>query len=71
MVDMGFAPDLMQSGDYFGVLAQYPSTVGQVHDMRPHVQEAHARGALFVVAFLFILVVGFVYEWKKGALEWE
>ena len=21
--------------------------------------------------FLFILVVGFVYEWKKGALEWE
>lgn len=21
--------------------------------------------------FLFLLVVGFVYEWKKGALEWE
>ena len=21
--------------------------------------------------FLLILVVGFVYEWKKGALEWE
>lgn len=21
--------------------------------------------------FLFILVIGFVYEWKKGALEWE
>jgi NADH-quinone oxidoreductase subunit A len=21
--------------------------------------------------FLFILVVGFVYEWKKGALEWD
>jgi len=21
--------------------------------------------------FLFILTVGFVYEWKKGALEWE
>jgi NADH-quinone oxidoreductase subunit A len=26
-------------------------------------------GAMFV--FLAILVVGFVYEWKKGALEWE
>jgi NADH-quinone oxidoreductase subunit A len=21
--------------------------------------------------FLLVLVVGFVYEWKKGALEWD
>jgi NADH-quinone oxidoreductase subunit A len=21
--------------------------------------------------FLGILIVGFIYEWKKGALEWE
>jgi len=21
--------------------------------------------------FLAILVVGFIYEWKKGALEWD
>jgi len=28
--------------------------------------------AFWVMAiFLGILVVGFVYEWKKGALEWE
>jgi len=24
-----------------------------------------------MMAFLFILTIGFVYEWKKGALEWE
>ena len=24
-----------------------------------------------MLLFLLILVVGFVYEWKKGALEWE
>ena len=24
-----------------------------------------------MVLFLFVLTVGFVYEWKKGALEWE
>lgn len=21
--------------------------------------------------FLFLLVIGFIYEWRKGALEWE
>jgi glycine dehydrogenase len=49
-VKVGFAPDLMQQGDYFAVFAQYPATSGQVHDMRPHVAEAHAKGALFLVA---------------------
>ena len=24
-----------------------------------------------MICFLVILTVGFVYEWKKGALEWE
>ena len=28
-------------------------------------------GFLSMMLFLTILVVGFVYEWKKGALEWE
>lgn len=28
-------------------------------------------GYLSVMFFLFILLVGFFYEWKKGALEWE
>jgi len=28
-------------------------------------------GFFAMVLFLGILVVGFIYEWKKGALEWE
>ncbi|MCI4441670.1 NADH dehydrogenase subunit A [Tibeticola sediminis] len=28
-------------------------------------------GFVAVLIFLAILVVGFVYEWKKGALDWE
>ena len=28
-------------------------------------------GLLAMGMFLLILVVGFVYEWKKGALEWD
>jgi NADH-quinone oxidoreductase subunit A len=24
-----------------------------------------------MIVFLLVLTVGFVYEWKKGALEWE
>lgn len=28
-------------------------------------------GFLAMIVFLFILVVGYIYEWKKGALEWD
>jgi NADH-quinone oxidoreductase subunit A len=28
-------------------------------------------GFVAMLVFLAILVVGFVYEWKKGALDWE
>ncbi|HEY7741625.1 MAG TPA: NADH-quinone oxidoreductase subunit A [Burkholderiales bacterium] len=28
-------------------------------------------GFMAMMVFLGILVVGFIYEWKKGALEWE
>ncbi len=28
-------------------------------------------GFMAMMLFLAILVVGFVYEWKRGALEWE
>jgi NADH-quinone oxidoreductase subunit A len=34
-------------------------------------REIGAFGFWAMVVFLGILVVGFAYEWKKGALEWE
>ncbi|TAG44712.1 MAG: glycine dehydrogenase (aminomethyl-transferring) [Betaproteobacteria bacterium] len=49
-VKVGFAPQLMEQSDYFAVLAQYPSTSGQIHDMAPYADAAHAKGALFVCA---------------------
>ncbi|APW37895.1 glycine dehydrogenase (aminomethyl-transferring) [Rhodoferax koreense] len=43
-------PLLMASGDFFGVLAQYPATTGMVHDLRPLVGHAHINNAAFCVA---------------------
>ena len=28
-------------------------------------------GFAAMMVFLAVLVVGFIYEWKKGALEWD
>jgi NADH-quinone oxidoreductase subunit A len=35
------------------------------------INEIGMFGFLSMMLFLAILVVGFVYEWMKGALEWE
>lgn len=37
-------------GDYFAVLAQYPSTSGRIDDLRADVLQAHAKQAAFIVA---------------------
>ncbi len=34
-------------------------------------QDVGMAGFVAVLIFLAVLVVGFVYEWKKGALDWE
>ena len=34
-------------------------------------RELGAYGLLVMGVFTLILIVGFVYEWKKGGLEWE
>ena len=33
--------------------------------------EIGVAGFASMMVFLWVLTVGFVYEWKKGALEWE
>ena len=35
------------------------------------IRDIGASGFWAMMIFLGILVVGFVYEWKKGALDWE
>ena len=37
-------------GDYFAVLAQYPSTSGRIDDLRADVDKVHARNAAFIAA---------------------
>ena len=34
-------------------------------------REVGLAGFVTAAMFIFILTVGLVYEWKKGALEWE
>ena len=34
-------------------------------------QEIGLAGFLAMMLFLVVLVVGFIYEWVKGALEWD
>jgi len=34
-------------------------------------EEIGTFGFFSMIIFLAILVIGFVYEWKKGALEWD
>ena len=33
--------------------------------------EVGTFGLLAMAIFLAVLVIGFIYEWRKGALEWE
>ena len=51
----------------FKVAFLFPWAVSLLH--MPHAEAAYAFWSM--MAFLGVLTVGFVYEWKKGALEWE
>ncbi len=62
---IGSVSDLMQEGDYFGVLVQYPATDGHIHDVRAYAERVHAAGALLCVAadLLALTVLAPPGEW--------
>ena len=55
--------------------------VDPVHHLRPRsrvpvplggrFRDIGALGFWSMMLFLGVLTVGFIYEWKKGALEWD
>ncbi|MDH5710010.1 MAG: aminomethyl-transferring glycine dehydrogenase, partial [Hylemonella sp.] len=47
---VGDLSTLLAQGDCFGALAQYPGSCGAVRDLRPLVEQVHARQAVFCVA---------------------
>ena len=66
-VKVGFAPALMQEGDYFAVVAQYPSTSGLIHDLRDVIAQAHAKQAAFIVATDLLALTLLVPPGELGA----
>lgn len=34
------------------------------------IEEMNIEGVISMIIFLLILTIGFIYEWKKGALDW-
>ncbi len=49
-IKVGDITAMMNEGDYFGVLAQYPGSTGAIHDLRALVVQAHTQDAAFCVA---------------------
>ena len=47
------------------------SPSGYDDDFWRQVSELGWLGFGSMMGFLFVLTVGFVYEWRKGALDWE
>ena len=43
----------------------------EVRQIADRLEEIGTFGFVAMVVFLALLVVGFIYEWKKGALEWD
>jgi glycine dehydrogenase len=61
------AADVAGKADAFAVLLQYPGVTGEVHDLRPIIEEIHARGGLAIVAADLLALTLLVSPGELGA----
>ncbi|MBN8503472.1 MAG: aminomethyl-transferring glycine dehydrogenase [Burkholderiales bacterium] len=66
-VKVGMAPQLMAEHDYFAVVCQYPSTTGLIHDLKEHIDAAHAKQAAFIVCADLLALTLLVPPGELGA----
>jgi glycine dehydrogenase len=64
---VGEAPELMEAGDFFGLLLQYPGTDGTVKDLGPVIDQAHGQGTLVAVAADLLSLVMLTPPGEMGA----
>ena len=77
--ESGIEPERLPSGERFSVKFYVVAILFIVFDVEtvfllPWAVQARAlgwAGFVSVGIFVFILTVGLIYEWKKGALEWD
>ena len=60
-------------GEYFPILLfiLFDLEIAFLFPWATVLNEIGLAGFVSMMVFLGILVVGFIYEWMKGALEWE
>jgi len=61
------APEQAGTTEAFAVLLQYPGVNGEVHDLRPIIDAAHAKGALAIVAADLLALTLLVSPGELGA----
>ena len=70
LVTAPVTPELIAAqpeGELFGILLQYPGASGEIRDLRPAIEAAHARGALAAVAADLLALTLLVPPGELGA----
>ena len=62
-----FDASSLPSGEYFGVIAQYPGASGRIVDLKPIIEAAHNQGAIAVAAADLLALTMIVSPGELGA----